>query len=141
MEVDSGVGRKADTHVKGCTLGTVQLTQHANQPSMRHRSPRNTKKMELQMKSVRQGYSEVPADEEGFPSSFTRRDERRAKAPFSWLRSYVLRRQLSFAGVASAFVAVGVLFSVAMHAFGEYDANGREPNSVCSERKRSGWGN
>mmetsp|Transcript_24122 Transcript_24122/g.52056 ORF Transcript_24122/g.52056 Transcript_24122/m.52056 type:complete len:113 (+) Transcript_24122:128-466(+) len=71
--------------------------------------------MEIQMQAMRVDYTEVPSgatdDEENFPSSF-RKQESRAKHIFPWLRSYMFRRQLSFAGVASIFIIAGVLVSL-----------------------------
>ena len=65
------------------------------------------------MKSMRVDYNEVPRndsdDEENTPSS-SRTQEEMVKTLFPSLRSYLLRRQLSFAGVAAMFIAVGAAF-------------------------------
>mmetsp|Transcript_24392 Transcript_24392/g.38466 ORF Transcript_24392/g.38466 Transcript_24392/m.38466 type:complete len:98 (+) Transcript_24392:93-386(+) len=60
-------------------------------------------------------------DEESFPSSFTKKDER-VKFLFPWLRSYIFRRNLSFAAVLAAFVIVGATVSFVI-----MDMNGNLP--------------
>jgi hypothetical protein len=67
------------------------------------------------MKSLVHGESpRAYADEEDFPSSFMKQ-EARVKNLCPCLRSYVFRRQLSFAAIASVFVIAGVLISVVVH--------------------------
>ena len=65
------------------------------------------------MKSMGVDYAEVSSvatDEECVPLSFTKNEEK-VKTIFPWLRSYMFRRQLSFAGVASIFCFVGAVVS------------------------------
>ena len=63
------------------------------------------------MKPMRVDYTEVPHndhnDEENLSSSSTRMQEEMVKSLFPSLRSYLFRRQLSFAGVVTMVVAVG----------------------------------
>lgn len=96
------------------------------------------------MKSMGVDYSEVPtaADEENFPSSFTKNDDR-VKASCPRLRSYMFRRQLSFAAVAAVFIVVGGAVSLIMMQMdgnvdfggaGQFLGSGPDPNLVEAAR-------
>eukprot|EP00578_Thalassiosira_sp_NH16_P023927 CAMPEP_0181091284 /NCGR_PEP_ID=MMETSP1071-20121207/8317_1 /TAXON_ID=35127 /ORGANISM="Thalassiosira sp., Strain NH16" /LENGTH=615 /DNA_ID=CAMNT_0023173415 /DNA_START=118 /DNA_END=1968 /DNA_ORIENTATION=- len=94
-------------------------------------------------------YTEVPRnnndDEENIPS-FARNQEEMVKALFPSLRSYMLRRQLSLAGVASIFIAVGAAFLLSMLKMNGHDGGAGQflgtgsiaPDPNLAEAARSG---
>ncbi|KAL7552025.1 hypothetical protein ACHAWF_015231 [Thalassiosira exigua] len=96
--------------------------------------------MEISMKAMGAGYSysEVPKDsdhglhddEGGFPSSFRKRRESRVKATCPWTRSYLFRRQLSFAAALAVFVVAGLVASTVSRGLGTRP----DPNLAASAR-------
>jgi len=106
------------------------------------------------MKSMGVDYAEVSSgatDEESVPLSFTKNEEK-VKTIFPWLRSYMFRRQLSFAGVASIFFFVGAVVSFVIMKMNDHvpDAGGAgqylgtspvTPDSNLAEAARNGLAN